>query len=298
MRSVRAAIAPSTTSAADSGKSSVWCSPMPKKSTPTWSARTPCSTTSRIVWAWDSGRSSRVVGDVAEGVEAEDERELRGLGCGGGHGVRRCCRHGGSSLWCEFVLGRRLRYAACGAYGLLELGPAQRHAEDRAAGFEEADRRSGCRAGRRRSRCVDELRPRPFTALGIVAGDAERPALRRAGGTAFFFEFVVADVVERLDDRRPGQPVRDDLAAAVAAGPRTSPGRRRSAASSSWCRRRACRRPGRGRASANLCSGIASTTMSASSTASAAHRGSAPGTSTCVISAISAGSPDAAMDTW
>ena len=33
---MRAAIAPSTTSAADIGKSSVWCSPMPKKSTPTW----------------------------------------------------------------------------------------------------------------------------------------------------------------------------------------------------------------------------------------------------------------------
>ena len=32
---VRPAIAPSTTSAADNGKSSVWCSPIPKKSSPT-----------------------------------------------------------------------------------------------------------------------------------------------------------------------------------------------------------------------------------------------------------------------
>ena len=46
-----AAIAASTTSPAGIGKSPVWCSPMPKKSTPTWSASTPCSTTLRIVCA-------------------------------------------------------------------------------------------------------------------------------------------------------------------------------------------------------------------------------------------------------
>jgi hypothetical protein len=54
MFSVRAAIAANTTSA-ESGMSGVWCSPMPKKSRPTWSARTPCSTTLRIVWACVSG---------------------------------------------------------------------------------------------------------------------------------------------------------------------------------------------------------------------------------------------------
>src|SRR5438309_2004483 len=58
MRLVRAAMAASTTSPAGIGKSSVWCSPIPKKSTPTWSARTPCATTFRIVWACESGRSS------------------------------------------------------------------------------------------------------------------------------------------------------------------------------------------------------------------------------------------------
>src|SRR5215467_2781178 len=47
----------------------------------------------------------------------------------------------------------------------------------------------------------------------------------------------------------------------------------------------------------NACNGIASTTMSASRTASAPHRGSAPGTSTWVISAIFCGSPDADNDT-
>ena len=71
IRSVRAAIAASTTSAAGIGKSSVWCSPMPKKSTPTWSARTPSSTTLRIVWACDSGRPSASLVEVAEGVEPE-----------------------------------------------------------------------------------------------------------------------------------------------------------------------------------------------------------------------------------
>ena len=55
MRSVRAAIAASTTSAADNGMSSVWCSPMPKKSMPAASAATPCSTRSRIVCACESG---------------------------------------------------------------------------------------------------------------------------------------------------------------------------------------------------------------------------------------------------
>jgi hypothetical protein len=56
MRLVRAAIAASTTSAAASGMSGVWCSPMPKKSTPLSSAATPSSTRFRIVCAWESGR--------------------------------------------------------------------------------------------------------------------------------------------------------------------------------------------------------------------------------------------------
>ncbi len=47
----------------------------------------------------------------------------------------------------------------------------------------------------------------------------------------------------------------------------------------------------------NLCNGIASTTMSADATASAAQRGSAPGASTWTISSMFSGSPDAAIDT-
>src|SRR5580704_17605232 len=45
------------------------------------------------------------------------------------------------------------------------------------------------------------------------------------------------------------------------------------------------------------CSGIASTTMSASATASLAHRGCAPGMTSSVMSAMSCGSPDVAMAT-
>ena len=52
MRSVRPAIAPSTTSGEQIAKSSRWCSPMPKKSTPTWSASTACSTTLRMTWGY------------------------------------------------------------------------------------------------------------------------------------------------------------------------------------------------------------------------------------------------------
>src|SRR3982074_1998277 len=52
-----------------------------------------------------------------------------------------------------------------------------------------------------------------------------------------------------------------------------------------------------GSKAANLWRGIASTTTSASRTASAAHRGSAPGTSTSVIRAMFSGSPEVAIAT-
>jgi hypothetical protein len=48
-------MAASTTSPAGIGQSSVWCSPIPKKSTPVCSAGTASSTTRRIVSAWESG---------------------------------------------------------------------------------------------------------------------------------------------------------------------------------------------------------------------------------------------------
>ena len=58
IRWVRPAMAASTTSGADTAKSARWCSPMPMKSTPTWSASTPSSTTSRSTWAPERGRPS------------------------------------------------------------------------------------------------------------------------------------------------------------------------------------------------------------------------------------------------
>ena len=48
MREVRAAIAASTSSGDEIAKSSRWCSPMPKASTPTFSASTPSSMTFRM----------------------------------------------------------------------------------------------------------------------------------------------------------------------------------------------------------------------------------------------------------
>ena len=55
MRLVRPAIAASTTSGAETAKSARWCSPTPKKSTPSVSARIASSMTSRMTCAW--GRS-------------------------------------------------------------------------------------------------------------------------------------------------------------------------------------------------------------------------------------------------
>ena len=55
IRSVWPAIAASTTSGALIAKSGRWCSPMPKKSRPTWSASTASATTCRIASGWLTG---------------------------------------------------------------------------------------------------------------------------------------------------------------------------------------------------------------------------------------------------
>jgi len=54
MRSVRAAIAASATSGAETMKSARWCSPRPKTSSPTCSASTASSTIWRMRWAGDT----------------------------------------------------------------------------------------------------------------------------------------------------------------------------------------------------------------------------------------------------
>src|SRR4051812_48627814 len=115
IRVVRAAIAASTTSAADSGKSSVRCSPIPKKSTPTWPARTPCSTTLRMVFAWASGRSASSWVTSPNVSRPEAQRK----------GPRRLAAHVDAL--------RRI-----GTQGALELRSAKRRAEDRAARLEQA----------------------------------------------------------------------------------------------------------------------------------------------------------------
>ena len=73
----------------------------------------------------------RIVGGVAEGVQAQNERELRGFSGRITSGVWGCCSHGVS-----FLEGRQLR--DFGVQGQLELGSMQRDAEDGASGFEEA----------------------------------------------------------------------------------------------------------------------------------------------------------------
>src|SRR3954451_13884893 len=52
---VRAAIAARTTSGAVTAKSSRWCSPTPKKASPSSSASTAWSTMLRITWSYGSG---------------------------------------------------------------------------------------------------------------------------------------------------------------------------------------------------------------------------------------------------
>src|SRR6266566_6916441 len=86
----------------------------------------------------------------------------------------------------------------------------------RAARFEEAAGAQAAEPDGVVTNALDEFRDGGCRAW-VVAGDAERAALRRARGPAFVFKFVVADVVEGLDDPRPGKPALDDLAAAVVA---------------------------------------------------------------------------------
>src|SRR5260221_1828269 len=130
MRVVRAAIAARTTSAADNGKASVWCSPIPKKSMATWSARTPCSTRLRIVCACDSGRS-RSSCVTSPNVSSP---KTRGNGFGGA-----VIMSGLISLAGIWAIGC-IELGGFGAHGPFELGSAQRSSEHRTAGVEQAAR--------------------------------------------------------------------------------------------------------------------------------------------------------------
>src|SRR5580704_6683048 len=188
---------------------------MPKKSAPTWSARTPCSTTLRIVWACDSGRSSRSWVTSPKVSRPRTSGNGAGLAAGDvtasdGAVVTAGLLSGGSSVGPAVALG------GLGAQGQLELGPAQCRAEDGTARFEEAPGAQAAEPGGVVTDAFDDFRRGRYRAR-IVTGHAERPALRRACGTAFIVQFVVTDVIEGLDHHRPGQLLLDDLAAAVPA---------------------------------------------------------------------------------
>src|SRR5438132_1665600 len=207
MREVRAAIAPSTTSPADSGKSSVWCSPIPKKSTPTWSARTPCSTMFRIVWACESGRSSSSCVTSPKVSRPKASGNCTGAAPDGVVVMSMLSFWYGSER-----AGAGLR--CLGADSPLKLGSVQRRTEDRAPWFEQAARAQTVELHSVVPDALDEFRHH-LHRTWIVAGNPERAAFRRASWSAFVFKLVVADVVEGLDDRRPHEPALDDLAAAV-----------------------------------------------------------------------------------
>src|SRR5580704_4245175 len=131
-------MAPRTTSAADNGKSSVWCSPIPKKSTPTCSARTPCSTRFRMVWAWEIGRSSSlwVTSPKVSRPRTSGNRPARAE-------ESVTTSEAGVVTWRLLVWrggGEGAGRASLGGFvpdGVLELGPTKRDAEHRAAGSEE-----------------------------------------------------------------------------------------------------------------------------------------------------------------
>src|SRR5258708_29516150 len=207
MREVRAAIAPSTTSPADSGKSSVWCSPIPKKSTPTWSARTPCSTMLRMVWACESGRSS------SSCVTSPKVSRPKASGNCTGAALDGVAVMSILSFWYGFG-GAEASIRCLGADSQLKFGSVQRHTEDKAPWFEQAARAQAVEPHGVVPDALDEFRHHVHRAW-IVAGNPERAAFRRACWSAFVFKLVVADVVEGLDDRRPNAPALDDLAAAV-----------------------------------------------------------------------------------
>ena len=81
MRLVRPAIAASTTSGAETAKSARWCSPTPKKSTPSVSASTASSMTSRMTCACGSELAVGPRGDVAERIQPELEMRCHQVLC-------------------------------------------------------------------------------------------------------------------------------------------------------------------------------------------------------------------------
>src|SRR5260221_4035101 len=198
MREVRAAIAPSTTSPADSGKSSVWCSPIPKKSTPTWSARTPCSTMFRIVWACESGRSSS---SCVTSPKVSRPKASGNCTSAAPDGVVVMSM---LSFW--YGSGRVGAGLRClGADSQLKLGSVQRHTEDRAPWFEEAARAQAVEPHGVVTDALDEVRHHVHRAW-IVASNPERAPFRHASCSALVFKLVEADLFQGLYDAHTHNP--------------------------------------------------------------------------------------------
>src|SRR3977135_2134224 len=147
---------------------------MPKKSNPSWSAKTPSSTRFRIVWAWESGRPSTSL------VLSPNVSRPK-------------------------VSGNAISILLChlGPHRGLELGPMQGHAEDWAAGFQDAAGAEAVQADGGVAHAFDHV-CHHLDRTAVVARDAQRATLRRARGPAVFRQLVVADRVERPDGRRHG----------------------------------------------------------------------------------------------
>src|SRR5436190_11683033 len=104
----------------------------------------------------------------------------------------------------------RLLTANCG----FELGPLQRRTEDRTAGLEDAAGAKAVQPDGVVADPLDDVRHHVHRRC-IVSRYTDGTAVRGADRSALVLEVVVADLVQRLDDRGPGEPVGDDLAAAA-----------------------------------------------------------------------------------
>src|SRR3954454_21324961 len=179
---------------------------MPKKSTPTWSARTPSSTTLRIVRACDSGwpltglvRSPKVASPSTSGNLGFVSPAVEPVGWSVMSGAPPVVLFGDTE---------RLLLFGGTVDRDLEVLAAQHGAEHRTSGLQhpaggECPDRDGVVADP-----VDECADRGYRA-GSVAGDAERATIQGAGGAGMALKVVIADVVEGLDDVGVAEPFGD-----------------------------------------------------------------------------------------
>src|SRR5215207_9628827 len=183
---------------------------MPKKSTPTCSARTPSSTTLRIVWACDSGwpstvlvRSPKVSSPSTSGNAVRSSpAAIEFVGWSVMSGAPSVVLFGET---------QRLLLFGGAVDGTLEVLAAQHYTEHRATGLQypagaEWSYRDGVVAD-----AVDECTDGVY-GVGIVACDTEGAPIHRAGGPGIGLELVITDMVEGFDNRGIVEPFGDDLA--------------------------------------------------------------------------------------